>query len=180
MNQLIVLKKHSCFWLKAEKIFSSPSYMTNKSSKSFASWNDQMFCISVLENGLKQWIDCQLSDCPPWQTNNVRFFLCFLTDSSVLSWSYWPKRRREKAREKFPILPCTGTGVNQVDLMLKPFEPSVCCDPCGWSQEYPVSAAMCWAQHTSVTSVTRSLRSTTNFLHVICIMLSVVMSLSEL
>lgn len=23
--------------------------------------------------------------------------------------------------------------------MLKPFEPSVCCDLCGWSQEYPVS-----------------------------------------
>lgn len=24
--------------------------------------------------------------------------------------------------------------------MLKPFEPSVCCDLCGWSQEYPVSS----------------------------------------
>ena len=31
-------------------------------------------------------------------------------------------------------------GVNQVDSMLKPFEPSVCCDLCGWSQEYPVRA----------------------------------------
>ncbi|KAF3856310.1 hypothetical protein F7725_017033 [Dissostichus mawsoni] len=26
----------------------------------------------------------------------------------------------------------------EVDSMLKPFEPFVCCDPCGWSQEFPV------------------------------------------
>lgn len=63
-----------------------------------------------------------------------------LADSSVLSWSFWPKRRRRTAKEKVTIHQCMDMGVNQVDLTLKPFEPFVCCDPCGWSQEYPVSS----------------------------------------
>lgn len=41
--------------------------------------------------------------------------------------------------EKVAIHRCTATEGNQEVLMLKPFEPSVCCDLCGWSQEYPVS-----------------------------------------
>lgn len=40
--------------------------------------------------------------------------------------------------EKVAIHRCTDTEGNQEVLMLKPFEPSVCCDLCGWSQEYPV------------------------------------------
>lgn len=71
------------------------------------------------------------------EVTNVRLFLCFPTDSSVLHWSFWPKKKREKLKE-MPMHQCMGTGVSQVDLMLKPFEPSVCCAPCGWSQEYPV------------------------------------------
>lgn len=43
--------------------------------------------------------------------------------------------------EKVAIRRCMGTEGNPVDLTLKPYEPSVCCDPCGWSQEYPVSTS---------------------------------------
>lgn len=79
--------------------------------------------------------------CFPQETLSVRFCHCFPTDSSVLSWSFWPKKRSQTVK-KVTIRRCTDTEENQVDLMLKPFEPSVCCDPCGWSQEYPVSAEL--------------------------------------
>lgn len=105
------------------------------------------------------------------------FFSLFLTDSSVLSWNFWPKRRREKVTEMIPIRRCMDMEVNQVDLMLKPFEPSVCCDPCGWSQEYPVSRENCWAPHTNTnaTNVNPVQPNTLDLPHWICCITVVVL-----